>query len=184
MLRTIWRRKPVPSSRNSTLAPACPSTSTRSRVLTGLLTLDPAVWNELKSCDPSRWRDLLDLARSAPSRDATGIAAGVMDAVYEIRPDDRAEALEQGLTWGSGTVRLAALPGVARFHGIEQARVRASADPSEKVRAWPNKQRPTLLLDPSPDTSVHVPRATVEPQDDPTQPNLFGNPDRGAGAGC
>lgn len=83
-----------------------------------------------------RWRKLLDTAGHLRAQDGAAMAAGVMDAADHVHPGERREVLEAGLAWGSGTVRLAALPGFARLMGAEAARARASADPSATVRAW------------------------------------------------
>ena len=90
---------------------------------------------------PERWRALLNSSRSLPSRDGVAIAAGVMDAAASIPQPERAEALGAGLEWGSGTVRLAALPGFSDLRGIEDARARAAGDASAKVRAWTKRGR-------------------------------------------
>jgi len=60
--------------------------------------------------DGTAWQSLLYMARTEPSRESAALAAGVMDAVAAIPPDERMRAIEQGLNWGSGIVRLAALP--------------------------------------------------------------------------
>jgi len=124
--------------------------------------------------DPARWRDLLGLARSSPSSDATAIAAGVMDAADLIPPADRVEALEQGMEWGSGTVRLAALPGFGRLQGDEAARRRARQDPSEKVRKWA-KNPPQPTADPHSGAGSQ-PRTAGETDADCYQTSLFGAP--------
>lgn len=85
---------------------------------------------------PDRWRELVAVAQELPSRDGAAVAAGIMDAAGHIVTSRRAAVLEVGLGWGSGTVRLAALPGVADLHGPNAARARAARDPSAKVRAW------------------------------------------------
>jgi len=116
--------------------------------------------------DPVRWRDLLDLARSAPSDHATAIAAGVMEAADLIPASARPEALEQGMEWGSGTVRLAALPGYGQLHGGEAARRRASQDPSAKVRKWADQSSGRDAQ----------PQATIESNARRSQPSLFDAP--------
>lgn len=124
--------------------------------------------------DPARWRDLLELARSSPSRDAAAIAAGVMDAADLIPQSDRAETLEQGLEWGSGTVRLAALPGFGRLHGDEAARRRARQDSSAKVRKWAATP-PQAEAAPYPGVGPQ-PRTAIQTDDGRYQPSLFEAP--------
>lgn len=85
---------------------------------------------------PDRWRGLMAVVQELPSRDGAAVAAGIMDAAGRIVASQRAAALAVGLGWGSGTVRLAALPGVADLHGLDVARARAARDPSAKVGAW------------------------------------------------
>lgn len=95
-----------------------------------------------------------------------------MDAAQAIKPDDRPEALQLGLSWGSGTVRLAALPGFADLEGIEQARRRAMADTSEKVRAWATKPA-RLTDDPSAGPRLTPMPPASETHDGQRQPTLF-----------
>jgi hypothetical protein len=100
--------------------------------------------------DPGRWRGLLDAAKALPSRDGDALAAGVMDASAHIPTRDRSDALAEGLAWGSGIVRLAALPGLAAVRGSEAALARAAGDPSAKVRAWtPKKDRSLARSNPA-----------------------------------
>jgi hypothetical protein len=96
--------------------------------------------------EPASWRDLVAIADELPSRDAAMILAGVMDAADGIPEGERTTAIELGLTSGSGTVRLAALPALVELEGCDSAKRRASADPSEKVRGWAEKlARPSEL---------------------------------------
>jgi len=122
-------------------------------------------------CEAGRWRPLLAMADSAPSRDAAAIAAGVMDAATSIERDDRAEAVEIGLTWGSGTVRLAALPALADLAGDEAATRRAIDDPAAKVRAWVPKE-PAGTPKPAADSPAK-PATRKSSTDSPGQPSLF-----------
>lgn len=93
--------------------------------------------------DGTAWQSLLDMARTEPSRESAALAAGVMDAAATIPPDERMRAIEQGLNWGSGIVRLAALPGLANLAGEHAALQRAQDDPNDKVRRWsPNTANP------------------------------------------
>jgi hypothetical protein len=91
---------------------------------------------------PERWRELLDAARALPARDGAATAAGVMDAAGQVRVAERSEVLAAGLGWGSGTVRLAALPSLAELEGLDAAQTRAASDGSAKVRAWAARNAP------------------------------------------
>ena len=84
--------------------------------------------------DPLRWRDLIDAASALPSRDAAAAVAGVMDAADHLSPVELPVVASIGLQHGSGIVRLAALPLVAKVAGVDAALERARADPSAKVR--------------------------------------------------
>ena len=79
--------------------------------------------------DGTAWQPLLHMARTEPSRDSAALAAGVMDAAAAIPPDERMRAIEEGLNWGSGIVRLAALPGLANLAGEHVALQRALSFP-------------------------------------------------------
>jgi hypothetical protein len=110
----------------------------------GGLLVQRGIWPPLRrwaaarvvSRDPSQWRMVLDRAQGLAARDAAAVAAGVMDMAGRIPPAERDEALEVGLGWRSGIVRLAALPALAEFSGRDIALARAAGDPSAKVRAW------------------------------------------------
>lgn len=143
----------------------------------GGLIVDRQVWPPLRrwaaarrlSNDPSVWRELLDQADAEPGGDGAAVAAGVMDAAEMIPPEERARALDQGLGWGSGTVRVAALPAFARLFGDDAARRRASEDPSEKVRRW----SPDTRGDRTGPASGPLPASTADVDDHRRQPSLF-----------
>ena len=93
--------------------------------------------------DGTAWQPLLDRARTEPSGHGAALAAGVMDAAAAIPPDERTRAIEDGLNWGSGIVRLAALPALANLAGEHAALQHAQNDPNDKVRRWsPNTTSP------------------------------------------
>src|SRR5205823_7600071 len=96
---------------------------------------------------PDRWRDVIDASATLASRDAAATVAGVMDAAEHVPPDDRPTLAEVGLSHGSSTVRLAALPVLASTLGRDAAIAMARRDPSAKVRAW--NPRSTDGADPS-----------------------------------
>lgn len=118
---------------------------------TGHSTVERPIWPSLQcwaaallvSRDPGRWRGLWDAAEVLPSRDGDALAAGVMDASSHMPVHHRSDAVATGLAWGSGIVRLAALPALADFEGTEAALARAAGDPSAKVRAWTPKPIPS-----------------------------------------
>lgn len=105
------------------------------------------------------------------------ILAGVMDAVDAIPHVDRAAVIKVGLTSGSGTVRLAALPALAALDGPEAATARSALDPSEKVRAWANKHpaptHPALGRSSGSDGEQQPADTGQPPPDDGDQPTLF-----------
>lgn len=123
--------------------------------------------------DGSAWRSLLDQATAEPSRDGAALAAGVMDAAKAIPLDQQLTATEEGLVWGSGIVRLAALPALARVVGDEAAIRRAQDDPNVKVRRWSPGSVDTGK-NPAPDTE----RASGTGAGDhgSRQPSLFDTP--------
>jgi hypothetical protein len=85
---------------------------------------------------PVRWRELIAVAETLPSRDGAALAAGVMDAASYIPPAEQPAAISFGLASGSGIVRLAALPALAMLEGVDVALARARSDASAKIRAW------------------------------------------------
>lgn len=97
--------------------------------------------------DPSRWRMVLDRAQRLSARDTAAVAAGVMDRAGRIPPAERHEAVEVGLGWGSGIVRLVALIALADSLGNDVAIARAADDPSAKVRAWAATAAPQTQID-------------------------------------
>lgn len=116
----------------------------------GVGTIARSIWPPLRRWasaflverEPARWRSLLDAAGVLPSRDGDALAAGVMDSARHVASRDRHDVVAAGLGWGSGIVRLAALPAYADLEGIDAALTRAATDPSAKVRAWtPNDSR-------------------------------------------
>ncbi|MDE0778266.1 MAG: hypothetical protein OSB43_18455 [Nocardioides sp.] len=121
------------------------------------------------------WSDLVAIADELPSRDAAMILAGVMDAADTIPEGERGTAVDLGLTSGSGIVRLAALPALAAFEGLDAASKRAAADPSEKVRAWAEKaSRPNQLSPGKPRESGADQQPSDAEQPPPgDQPTLF-----------
>ena len=117
---------------------------------------------------PERWRDLFAFAGTLPSRDGAAVAAGVMDATNHLPSSDRSAAVALGLTSGSGTVRLAALPALATLQGDDAALTRARSDTSATVRDW----TPRVASDPSAPSTPPAP--TPRPPDDlPNQLDLF-----------
>ena len=121
---------------------------------------------------------MLTQAGALATRDGAAMAAGVMDAAAAIAEGERLDAVETGLAWGSGTVRLAALPRLAELHGAEVAMRRALGDPSAKVRSWAVKA--ALRLPPTPadgrdenDSDVEVGPSISGVSQRPDSPTLF-----------
>lgn len=148
-----------------------------------LVSVPRSVWPPLRRWAAARhlrsatasWHELVVIADELPSRDAAMILAGVMDAADTIPEGERATAVERGLISGSGIVRLAALPALAAFEGIDAARQRAAADPSEKVRAWAEKaSRPNQLpLGMPPESGADQQPSDAEQPPPGDQPALF-----------
>lgn len=116
---------------------------------------------------PDRWSELLEFAKSLSSRDGVAVVAGVMDAADQVAVRDRPNLIAVGLTSGSGIVRLAALPALAKLAGPEVATERARSDPSAKVWAWkPAEQR-------RPSEGVPAAGESRRSHDEPGQPRLF-----------
>jgi hypothetical protein len=121
--------------------------------------------------DPSAWQALLHTARAEPSRDGAALAAGVMDVAAVIPVEERMRAIEDGLNWGSGIVRLAALPGLASLVGEHAALQRAQDDRNDKVRRWsPSSAHPAH----EPAEGRPGPAAASKAEHGSNQPTLFG----------
>lgn len=112
---------------------------------------------------PARWAALLTHAGVLDARDGAAMAAGVMDAAAAIAEGERLDVVETGLAWGSGSVRLAALPRLAELHGAEVAMNRAVGDPSAKVRAWAAKAASRLPVTPAESRDPSDSEAEVAP---------------------
>jgi hypothetical protein len=127
---------------------------------------------------PARWAAVLTQAAVLATRDGAAMAAGVMDAAAAIAEGERLDAVETGLAWGSGTVRLAALPRLAELRGADVAMNRAFGDPSAKVRAWAAKAAWRLPLAPADSRGRSDIEAEVDPSIGPASqrtepPTLF-----------
>jgi hypothetical protein len=114
--------------------------------------------------DPQRWRDLIGAASTLPSRDAAAAVAGVMDAADHLPPIDLPVVASIGLQHGSGIVRLAALPLLAKLAGVDAALECARADPSAKVRAWKPPHAPEPGHDGDTDEPSGAPRSRFDGQ--------------------
>jgi hypothetical protein len=112
---------------------------------------------------PARWASVLTHAGVHATQDSTAMAAGVMDAAAAIEHGERLDAVEAGLAWGSGTVRLAALSRLAELHGANVAMRRALGDPSAKVRAWGAKLASRRPLTPADSRDPSDSDAEVDP---------------------
>ncbi len=135
------------------------------------VTVQRSIWPPLRrwaAChaverSPARWAAVLTHAGVLATQDGTAMAAGVMDAAAAIEQGERIDAVEAGLAWGSGTVRLAARPRLAELLGGDVAMQRALGDPSAKVRARAAKAALRLPLTPADSRGGSDIEAEVDP---------------------
>lgn len=85
--------------------------------------------------DPRRWTTLTGRALELDSRQGTAVMAGILDAVDVLDHRTARQAIDRGLGWPRGSVRVQALDLLAGVDA-ELARARAAVDPDAKVRAW------------------------------------------------
>ena len=116
---------------------------------------------------PERWRDVIEGGSTLPSRDSTAIVAGVMDAAEHVAPSHLPTLVSIGTGHGSGVVRLAALPVLAKTEGLDAAMAQARSDRSAKVRAW----KPQPPRTPQRDDDVPSEAESSPPSDG--RPTLF-----------
>lgn len=102
------------------------------------------------AADPSRFTDLLDLARRLDPRDRGALVLGLLDANDALNAGDRRQLMRIGLATGMARVRCAALDLMTELDGAEAALRRARGDSDAKVRAWrprePRVSEPLTLL--------------------------------------
>ncbi len=95
-------------------------------------------------------------------RDGAAVASGMLDAAPALDEEVARQAIDLGLGWRRGSVRLLALDLLAA-HDPEAASVRAAADSDRKVRAWmPRRPRDEVASFPRTD-----PRPTTEERGHP-----------------
>lgn len=119
-----------------------------------------------------------DAATTALLRASVGVASSApvgCGPPPAVRHGERGTAVDLGLTSGSGIVRLAALPALAAFEGLDTASKRATADPSEKVRAWAEKASRPNQLSPGkpPEPGADQQPSDAEQPPPGEQPTLF-----------
>jgi len=85
--------------------------------------------------DPRRLASLAGRALELDSRDGAAVMAGVLDAIEVLDDRTARRAIELGLDWPRGSVRIQALDLLAAFDA-ELARSLAAVDPDAKVRRW------------------------------------------------
>lgn len=85
--------------------------------------------------EPRNFDKLQALAFKHGTRDGDAIVSGMIDAVRAAHPKLAPQAIELGLGWPRGSVRLLALDLLA-MTDPEAARRRAATDPDKKVRQW------------------------------------------------
>ena len=83
--------------------------------------------------DPRRLAALAGRALELESRDGAAVMAGVLDAIEVLDDRTARRAIELGLDWPRGSVRIQALDLLAAFDA-ELARSLAAVDPDAKVR--------------------------------------------------
>jgi hypothetical protein len=88
------------------------------------------------AADPSRFTDLLDLARRLDPRDRGALVLGLLDANGALNAGDRRRLMRIGLATGMARVRCAALDLMTELDGAEAALRRAAGDSDAQVRAW------------------------------------------------
>jgi len=85
---------------------------------------------------PGHFEAVLDRARSLDPPSGAAVVKGMLDAIDSLGPEGGAAALDVGLSWPLGSVRLQALKLLAARQGPEPAVRRAAVDPDAGVRAW------------------------------------------------
>jgi len=89
--------------------------------------------------DPGRLTSLTGRALELDSRHGAAVMAGILDAVDVLDQRTARQAIERGLGWPRGSVRVQALDLLAGVD-VELARARAAVDPDAKVRAWTSRR--------------------------------------------
>ena len=103
----------------------------------------------LLRADPRTLDKLRARAAELGPIDGGAIASGVLDSVDVLDAGGARMAIELGLGWSRGSVRLLALDALATIDPEDASR-RAAADPDRKVRAW-SATRLSRTAEPGPD---------------------------------
>lgn len=85
--------------------------------------------------DPSTFGAMRTRALELGGLDGGAIVSGMLDAIRAVHKELARQAIDLGLAWPRGSVRLVALDLLAA-HDPEAARRLAAADPDRKVRRW------------------------------------------------
>jgi len=85
--------------------------------------------------DPSSFDAIRDRVAKLGTRDGGAVISGMLDALEVLSHDVARQAIDLGLGWPNGSVRLLALDRLAAVDP-EGAKRRAAADPDAKVRNW------------------------------------------------
>jgi hypothetical protein len=85
--------------------------------------------------DPGSFDAIRDRAAELGTRDGGAVISGMLDALEGLSHDVARQAIDLGLGWPHGSVRLLALDLLAAVD-LEGAGRRAAADPDAKVRNW------------------------------------------------
>ena len=83
--------------------------------------------------DPSSFAAIRGRAAELGTRDGSAVMSGMLDTVEVLSHDVASQAVDLGLGWPQGSVRLLALDLLAAVD-LEGAGRRAAADPDAKVR--------------------------------------------------
>ncbi|HYV01310.1 MAG TPA: hypothetical protein VEM93_03085 [Actinomycetota bacterium] len=112
--------------------------------------------------DPGTFDAVRARALELEPRDGAAVVSGMLDATPALDEEVGRQAIDLGLEWRWGSVRLLALDLLAA-HDPEAARARAAADPDTRVRAWmPPRPRDEVASSPRAD-----PRPTTEERGHP-----------------
>lgn len=115
--------------------------------------------------------DLLDAVAHHPARAGDHVLLGLLDACECLDDELSVAAIELGVTWSSGTVRLAALEKLAARDGPESAARLAATDRNEKVRRWGVSVRRASTK--APDGRAEVSSGGAGVTAEVSQPSLF-----------
>ncbi len=120
--------------------------------------------------DPTAWGPLLTRARTLDARSGAAVAAGILDAVHNLKPQVQELLIREATRWPHQSVRRHGLALMAQREGPEAAYALATGDPNAAIRAWadslmnprPSDDRPAVV------GGAHQPAETKDVADPPT----------------